>query len=610
MGEVVGGLDNPKVVLETNPAARGLSMTARGLKTGFNAYMGARIGADSQIEPEDKKKGALIGAGAGTVAPWLLGAAGNAVTKPKKTTQKAKDSTIPTLKDEGIQKLDISEKRTGVPKVSDEGVKKLDITSSKDLSSSTPRKLEGELVTKEDLRKMGMSFQTSVQNDLAPLQDVSRAYSKKNNDVYLSAQDTIGDLRLNRLKNERQVNPSNIAASLIGDEKGKLSPFKTKDGIVQTDDGVKSFTSIQKSAREAGISTEQLNELRISANVLDDYKNLEIKRDELIKKGAGVEDQATLNKIDEELAEVLSKQPYQSYIDGAGKEIPLPRERAQQVLDDALKNPATKKYLDDEVAPFSKRLVDIRQEAGLISKAEADRMKEAHPYYLSSRRELDDLGMSDVYNAIHPTVKKSVEGRKISEKVFNADPNKNTMMDVTALTRAAQINRDRQQGVMHLIEHLDDGAWGSIFREPKQNVLQAIESIKLGKAPKHLNYDDILPLDPAKAVNKDQLGNLSLFIDGKKVTLTVTDDNFIKALVRPDQNKPLFDLEAKPFAKSKSKLLSKVDVHPGKIGKGFAQWTRATLTHYNPFFNIFRIFVVTMCWKFFNCLVKINLVYF
>ena len=443
------------------------------------------------------------------------------------------------------------------------------------------------LVTADEMEKIlngtGTQLSTKFNNDLSPFYGISRYFSKKNGGRYFSGDNVVGDYRLARITNEREQG-NKILPGLIGTEDGTVKNIEqmTKEGVVVDNFKVKPYHTIQKEAIDAGIAPEKINEFRLAANALDDYNNISGRitklNEDIGKLKAGITPEnkakvtAAIKDKTAELKELAGKKTYQGYIDREGNRVALSQDRAKQVFNEFSSTEAGKKYMQD-MKDFSGHLVDMRVEAGLLSKEEGEALKASHPFYLSAQRDVENY--ADLQKFISSKgASTGVQKRNIGESDYTGDPVENTVMNIMGTARSTQRNRERQQMLESLIEHLDDGAFQKVFRESKSDVMAAIQDAKHNpEAPKVTSATDITRTPEGKLENT---GNFSVFYNGKRIDLTVKKtggDNFmLNSLTRPTTFDNTFEHGWKDAAYNT--LL------------GASQIKRNLITTYNPIFSI------------------------
>lgn len=401
---------------------------------------------------------------------------------------------------------------------------------------------------------------TKSVNDLSVFNFVSRTFSSNNKkgilgkSRYGSGDTNLGDNVLNAIKNSRE-NQGQIAPSLVGAEDGSSEAIlsTTKNGILRKDHDVKPLITVFKNGEKNGLTVEQMNEVRLAANALDDYNNianeLAAKNREIVllkAKGASAE---KLKAARKELKEIANKKTYQEYKDADGKSIPLPKQKVNQIISDIKTKPGGQEFLDD-MSKLSKHLLDMRVDAGLITRKEADAMFAAHPYYLPAKREVEDWGFDNLTGSTKGVDRGNLKTREISSLPYSVDPIEATVSNMISSTRVAQRNFERQQMVYHFVKHLDDDAFQLVFRETKSDVIRAIKEAQTGvktpvkagakprTTPNVTKATDITKSDPASLENT---GNFAVYFNGKRVDLTVKDKTVYGAITRPTAYKPYWE---------------------------------------------------------------------
>jgi len=416
----------------------------------------------------------------------------------------------------------------------------------------TPPKRGDKQVNEQELKQVlsssGMKASLGFNNDLSPFYYISRAFSKKNGNKFGSSDNITGDKYLALIKNNRFQHDNAIIPHLVGAEDGssKFILKSNKDGIIEDDFSIKPLMTIQKDALDSGLNSAQLDEFRLAANALDDYTNIEL---DVAKAADSVKELKTailketdpavkfklnqeLKNKSRELKEISSQETYTRYKDREGNFVAMPKQRVEEIINGLKENPAGAKYLED-LQKWSQHLIDIRVEAGILSKAEAEALKKAHPYYLSAKREIETFGFDDLRTFTSTgSANKGLKSREISSADYTASPVENTVANMQGAVRAAQRNKERQLMLDFLIEKLDPAAWKQVFREDMQDVMYAIQRAKYDpKAPKVIEANQI-----TKANSLEKTGNFQVFYNGKRIDLTIVGgDNgaMFKSIVRP-----------------------------------------------------------------------------
>ena len=456
---------------------------------------------------------------------------------------------------------------------------------------NTKRPAKDKQVNEQELKSVlsspGMKTSLEVNNDLSPFYYISRVFSKKNNDKFGARDNITGDKYLSLIKNSRFQHDNAIIPHLIGAEDGssKFILKMDKDGIVDDDFTIKPLMTIQKDALNSGLNPAQLDEFRLAANALDDYTNIELDATRVKAEIANIKDtilketdptkkyegNLVLKQKREELKEILDTETYTKYKDREGNFVAMPKQRVEEIINSLKSNPAGKQYLDD-LQKWSQHLIDIRVEAGLLSKVEAEALKKAHPYYLSAKREIETFGFDDLRTFTSTgSANKGLKTRKISSADYTASPVENTVANMQGAVRAAQRNKERQLMMDFFIEKLDPAAWKQVFREDMEDVMYAIQKAKYDpEAPKVIEASAITRANPLEKV-----GNFQVFYNGKRIDLTILGGEnaaMFKSIVRPTT-----------YLKDTGSAAAKFGVN-SMIG--VAQAKRNLTTTYDPTFNI------------------------
>ena len=476
------------------------------------------------------------------------------------------------------------------------------LTVAKNTSDIRSMKGKNLLSAEEALKALsafGTKLSNKYNNDLAPFYALGRRFSSKNKGEYLSGDNLVGDHRLALITQEREQ-ANKILPGLLGTENGAVKNIEEMlpGGIVVDNFKVKPYHTIQKEARDAGITTDKLNEFRIAANALDDYNNIKTQiasvSDDIVKLKAkartgSLEDKAKIaNELkakQKELKDLSGKSTYQGYLDQEGNYRALSQDKAKTVFEEFSKTDAGKAYMKDMQA-FSQHLIDMRVDAGLLSKESAEALKKSHPFYLSAQRDVEEFADLSQFMSTKGA-STGLKSRKIGESDYTGDPVENTMLNLMGTTRAVQRNRERQQMVAYLAEHLDEGAFQAVFRETKADVMKVIENAKLGQNPQGKTLGKVTKATDVTRTpdgTMESTGNFSVFYNGRRVDLTIKDNAMLASMTRPGSyqaiaENPVFNMSYKGFVSA-------------------AQVSRNLITTYNPAFSIASMFKESLGYAF------------
>jgi len=444
------------------------------------------------------------------------------------------------------------------------------------------------LITAEEVAKViKPSFTAANVNSLNYFDRLSRVFSKKNGKVYGDLDNNLGDTLLNKAKLAREQN-RNVITSLIGDTDGtQRYVWGLKDGVQVKNTDVLPLTTIYTDAKRGGIPLEDLTEFSKAANALDDYSNIQKQITSTNKNIADLTTelhtatkptakQSIRNQIKTAKADLVDLSKKKSYMSETD---------AQAIYNKFNENPAGQKFLADRRAWFQ-HLLETSKESGLLSEADVAKISEQHQNYLPSFREVEtygeDLGGST--NAKGAT--KGYTNREISDKEFNSDPIENEMTKGMSVVRRAQDNIERQHMVDWLVNHLDDKAFSTVFRESKEEVMKAIDDAKNGQAGPVTQAQKI-SANPTPTI-VERPGNMSVWYNGKRIDLTIRnvdgESNFRDSILNPNS-----------FVKSHAPESAQAAMR-GWVNT--AQVSRNILTTWNPLFSIGAMMKSTLDYPF------------
>lgn len=402
----------------------------------------------------------------------------------------------------------------------------------------------------------------TLADDFVYQQRWSRAFSKKNNKIYGEGELTAKDTRLAKIAASREVNNNVFTSYIDGGADGRVYDFI--NGIQVPNYTVKPLTHIYDTASKGGLAQDQANELIKAANAKSNWQRIDkeviAKQQELddlknLIKGAKTESERALlrNKLktaNKEMKDIASKATYMS------------RDEADKLVNSLGKSKAGDEFLT-EMKKWTDSMLDMSVRGGLIKESDAAAMKAANKYYLPEMRFVEDFGTSEGL-ALAPTkgTTTGVGKRDFSSKEFNVNPIENLVTKLASIEHAALRNEERVHTLYWNLEHMDNAAFEVIYQQPKDKVLEAIAKIKAGKAQKVIDGRELVNIPKGEIASPT---NFSLYIDGHRLDLTIKNQAYRDALLRPR------------IYKAKGKL--------EKASQKFAFLTRNSLTTWNPIFQ-------------------------
>lgn len=374
------------------------------------------------------------------------------------------------------------------------------------------------------------------------------------------------------------------AKSLIGDSVSlkdssthRLAVRRKEDGLLEAIDG-KPLNVVFNEAIQSSGSEEAVSNFLIARDTLDTiiYKNQQREvLEQQIKDIAGdlpvgvdpskkgfIEDLKANKDIDENITDkVISKiSNLKSQIDKYYTVDPDVQEIAEATVAKYEKESWVKPLLEGK-NKISNIVLDEAVLSGRLSQRDANNIRAAHPNYTPHYRiiEVEGVDSLDLDKSISSAG--VLKYRSGNDKLKNIGALDAHVLAITKTLNATEMQR-RKKGIFDFLIQLDDEAWGTLFRESKEDVLIALEKIKQGNV-RRITNTEVTPLEITDTLRKTADPE-SFFIDGVELQLTPNNK-----LLRN-----ILDYKAKD-----SGIVFKA-MH------NMAALVRNAITVYNPFFQI------------------------
>ncbi len=374
------------------------------------------------------------------------------------------------------------------------------------------------------------------------------------------------------------------AKSLVGDyvslkdpKTHRLSIRRKEDGLLEAVDG-KPLNVVFNEAIQSSGSEEAVSNYLIARDTLDTiiYKNqqregLEQQIKDIAadlpvgvdpsKKGF-IEDLKANKEFDEEITnKVISKiSNLRSQIDKYYTVDPEVQKIAEATVTKYEKEPWVKPLLEGK-NKISNIVLDEAVLSGRLSQKDANNIRAAHPNYTPHYRVIEVEGVDSLNLDKDISSSGVLKYRSGNDKLKNIGALDAHVLAITKTLNATEMQR-RKKGIFDFLIQLDDEAWGTLFREPKEDVVIALEKIKQGNV-RRITNTEVTPLQITDTMKKTADPE-SFFIDGVELQLTPNNK-----LLRN-----ILDYKAKD-----SGLVMKA-MH------NMATLNRNAITVYNPFFQV------------------------
>lgn len=448
------------------------------------------------------------------------------------------------------------------------------------ISSNAGRKLVSAQEVDEIFGSLSSKLTTKFVDDFAYQTRISRAYSKKNGNIFGDTENLLRDDLLNRISAVRDTNSNPFQSWIIGDHRGQVNALI--DGIQQPLTGVKPLRNIYDDAAKLGLDAERAKKLHLAANAVSDIKNIEkdiSKYKQLIADKTEALSNATdthiknsirgeIRKAENEIKLLEAKDVYR--VDPSN---PLSgKEQAMKIMELDGQTDAGKQFLAD-MKTYSDSLLELAVRGGKITSGEAKAMREANTNYLYTFRDRladipDDLKFGTVKSASKGTAT-VFKKRDISAQDIYEDPMSAMTMYTAKLTNQAHKAEESYYTLMHNLERLDERAFNKIFEQDKNLVIEALmgKRDKTGKPITKYDADQLIKdRDPRKPVGE---ANWTVYTpEGTRLDLTVRPEysGYLRSLLRPR-------LYIEPSAM-------------GRLVRDIKQRTTNFATTYNPFLQL------------------------
>ena len=399
--------------------------------------------------------------------------------------------------------------------------------------SDTPSKGKT-LLTKEDVEAIvnsqGTKRTAEFVDDFTFQNRFSRQFSRKNDNIYGDLEINARDTTLNKISSVREVN-NNVGTSWIdGDTKGHV--YTMTNGIQRVDPSVKPLRKIYSDANELGLDAEQARILHKAANANSNWQRIdaEIAANNTVLQELKTKLRTATTDQERAVLNAQIKTATKDLNESTAKKTYMPREEVDKVMSNLAETEAGQQFLDDMKA-WTDGVLDMRVRSGRMSKKEADAMKSVNKNYLPEMRDVEDYADLGIKISGTKDASKGIQTREFSEKELNVDPVESLVDYLFKTEHAALRTEERYHTLIHNLEHMDDGAFGVLFEQDKNKVIESLLKIKAGKADKIIDGRELV-LNPDK--NKIQATpNFSVFVDGHRLDLTVKNTEYLRALTRP-----------------------------------------------------------------------------
>lgn len=198
---------------------------------------------------------------------------------------------------------------------------------------------------------------------------------------------------------------------------------------------------------------------------------------------------------------------------------------ASTILAQHQNNPAMQAYIKANNARHS-FILDQNVIAGRLTDTEANRLRQYHPNYTPVTREVDDYTVHDSagYNSTGNADLKKRDISSVGKDQINVHNNKiYNYIDTARRNDAAMTHTAVLDNLMKIT---DDAGWQEIFREPKADVMKALNSLSTTDKP-HFSAIEVTP--PSKTRVENYTPQI-FYKDGKSIELSVKNKNIYNTL--------------------------------------------------------------------------------
>lgn len=382
-------------------------------------------------------------------------------------------------------------------------------------------------------------------NEYTIMDNLNRAWAKLN-DINIGRNDILelSDTALQKNISQRGGYSYQTYLGDLGGESQSIYRIQPGTSELKEDPSIQPYNTVKQNAIKAGLDPETLNKINLTRNALDDYANLDRVAQDSVKqiaensKKVEVLKEAQLQpenqgffanrKIMNQM-EILANEnkAHNKLITELGKkQTYMTREDALASHATYKDNPAATQYIDG-LNKLHGALLDDLVTAGKITPELAQKLKDTHPNYVPAFRTADDYTVTMGGRGYAGGAQKAVVRREIGKRGGDQiDVEGNIVRNIVSSIK----KRDAAQlrGVMldNLTKVLDDKGWEVAFREPKQDVLKAMDTLKSTDA-QALMAQDITPPNPNKVENYN---HIVFDVNGKQLQLSLKDENLFKSL--------------------------------------------------------------------------------
>ena len=377
---------------------------------------------------------------------------------------------------------------------------------------------DGSIVTNKPIELKG-AIRSRVADSTNMLSLISKQWAMRNNkDLGSASLRELDDFTAQR--NLSQQGSSwwrSIIGNPNGSDKGILRRGQGSELVV--DDSVDNIHAAITKAKAAGMSNDEMQDVINVYNAYDDYANIDRIVSDAQTRLQSL--QGVTTKAAKEEAKELQK-VIQEY---TNKETFMPRADMQAGVQKYASNPAAKAFLDNK-NKINRMLLDESVKSGLISSKEANRLLETHPNYAPAWREVEDFTFADVEVSSTGNISKPFKFRKLSSKESLVNPIEAITNNTINTIRRVEQAKFRSETFDHILKNATDEDFLVMFRENKEDVLKAINSIRNGGKQKWA-ADEITPTDATKV---QKVGNITFPVGGGRIQLTVKDRDLFQEL--------------------------------------------------------------------------------
>lgn len=423
------------------------------------------------------------------------------------------------------------------------------------------------LLTKEDVESIvnSKSAKQVAQfvDDFTFQNRFSRKFSKKNSNLYGDLELNAKDTTLNKIASVREVNNNVFTSWIDGDTKGRV--YGMTNGIQQLNPNVKPLRKIYSDAAEAGLDAEQAKLLHQAANANSNWQRIDANTAKVNTKLSDLKQQLSKATTDQERAILRNdiKKTTTELNEAVASTTYMPKAEVDTIMNGIGKTDAGQEFLDD-MKVWTDGVLDMRVRSGRLAKDEANAMKSANKNYLPELRDVEDYADLGIKISGTKDASKGIQARGMSDKTLNVDPVEALVDYLGKTEHAALRTEERYHTLIHNLEHMDDGAFNVLFEQDKNKVIDALLKIKAGKSDKVIDGRELI-LNPDKT-KIQSTPNFSVFVDGKRLDLTVKNTEYLRALTRP-------------------RLYQKQSMGERYIVNPLAHVTRNSFTTWNPIFQ-------------------------